>query len=152
MGKTGRPSKLTPEKQKDLVDLIGEGNTIETACALVNLNPDTFYTWMKRGWKPNTVFSEFAEAIRKARAAAESWHVANIKKHADKSWAASAWHLERSNPDKWALRRSIEATPEPSPVEDAPNFEAVKAVLLQLVEDHPEVREQLAKGLEAISP
>jgi hypothetical protein len=151
----GRPSKLTAERQKILVQRISEGNTVETACAFCNLNPDTFYDWMKRGAKPDSVFSEFSDAIRKARAEAESWHIANITTHAEKSWAASAWWLERSNPDRWALRRPEEKPSAVQPIvalEPNTNIpkELVKAAFIEYLKENPKANEQIIARAEAM--
>lgn len=49
MPQTGRPSKLTPERQQQLVDLIAAGNYLETACAGANIDYSTFRSWILRG-------------------------------------------------------------------------------------------------------
>ena len=49
------------------------------------------------------MYSEFSEAVKKARAEAEGAHIRNIKESVDNgTWQASAWFLERSFPQKWA--------------------------------------------------
>ena len=49
MSRRGRPEKLTPKLQDDIVKVIRSGNYIETACAFVGINKTTFYDWLKRG-------------------------------------------------------------------------------------------------------
>lgn len=46
--KMGRPSKLTPERQDEIVELLKAGNYVETACALVGVGRSTFYDWMEK--------------------------------------------------------------------------------------------------------
>ena len=55
------------------------------------------------------LYSEFSEAVKKARAEAEGAHIRNIRRASDNGvWQASAWWLERSFPKKWGKRSSVE--------------------------------------------
>ena len=55
------------------------------------------------------LYSEFSEAVKRARAEAEGAHIRNIRRAADNgSWQASAWWLERSFPKKWGKGSAIE--------------------------------------------
>ena len=55
------------------------------------------------------LYSEFSEAVKKARAEAEGAHIRNIRKAADNgTWQASAWFLERSFPKKWGKRSTLD--------------------------------------------
>ena len=55
------------------------------------------------------MYSEFSEAVKKARAEAEGAHIRNIRKAADNgTWQASAWFLERSFPQKWGKRSTMD--------------------------------------------
>jgi len=55
------------------------------------------------------LYSEFSEAVKKARAEAEGAHIKNIRKAADNGvWQASAWFLERSHPKKWGKRSQLD--------------------------------------------
>jgi len=55
------------------------------------------------------LYSEFSEAVKKARAEAEGAHIRNIRRASDNGvWQASAWWLERSFPKKWGKRSSLE--------------------------------------------
>jgi transposase len=51
--KPGRPSKLTPELQAEIILLLKAGNFVETACNNVGINKSTFYDWIKKGEKSN---------------------------------------------------------------------------------------------------
>lgn len=46
-------------------------------------------------------YVEFVEALKKAEASAEVWHLGNIRRHAEKQWTASAWYLERTKRDRY---------------------------------------------------
>lgn len=123
----GRPSKLTPEIQQELVKIIAAGNYIETAAAYVGINKSTLYDWLKRGArekqrlennprakmrKSEAPFVEFSNAIEKALAQAEIRDVAIIGKAAEENWQAAAWRLERKFPERWGRKdkQSIELT------------------------------------------
>lgn len=119
MSRRGRPEKLTPKLQDDIVKVIRSGNYIETACAFVGINKTTFYDWLKRGArekdrvernprakvrKSERKYVEFSNAIEKALAHAEIRDVAIIGKAAEKEWQAAAWRLERKFPDRWGRK------------------------------------------------
>jgi transposase len=95
--KHGRPTKLTPECQKTICDAISAGVPIQVAAALGGVSQTQFYVWVKK-------HSEFAEAIKKAAATAETRLVGIIAKAASKQWTAAAWILERHPKyrERWA--------------------------------------------------
>lgn len=119
MNKGGRPTKLTPELQDEIVKVIRAGNYIETAAAYVGLSKNTIYDWMKRGArekqrialeprkkpsKKELPYLEFSDAIQKALAHSEVRDVAIIGKAAEENWQAAAWRLERKFPDRWGRK------------------------------------------------
>jgi hypothetical protein len=58
-----------------------------------------------------TPFAEFADAIQKAQADAETRNVALIAKAAqDGTWTAAAWWLERKYPERWGRKERHEVT------------------------------------------
>ena len=105
--KGGRPSKLTPELQAEIVFLIKAGNFIETTCDVVGINKSTFYAWMKLGdasTRPDK-YTKFRDAVVNAQAFSEARDVAIIAKASEDDWRASAWKLERKFPDRWGKRK-----------------------------------------------
>ncbi|WP_373896370.1 hypothetical protein [Virgibacillus sp. CBA3643] len=123
--KGGRPEKLTPEIEQEIIKVVRSGNYVETACAYVGINKTTFYDWLKRGArekdrlaknhkarmkKDEKKYVEFSNAIEKALAYAEIRDVAIIGQAAEDNWTAAAWRLERKFPDKWGRKdkQSIE--------------------------------------------
>lgn len=104
----GRPSKLTPELQKDICNYLLAGNFVETVCDLVGISKETFYAWVKRGergWKSDRDggYVEFSDAIKRAVAQVEVLTVNDLRK-GPQNWQAKAWWLERRHPDKWGNR------------------------------------------------
>ena len=62
-------SKLTPELQATVCDLLAAGNTDKDVCAAVGIHHSTFYDWLKRGDEATRgKFSAFSDAITRARA------------------------------------------------------------------------------------
>lgn len=120
----GRPTKLTPELQRDFVRMLQLGNWIETACDFVGIHPDTYYDWMRRaeaGGARNRIYVEFSEAVRKARAGAEAESVARIRLAGKNgNWHADRWYLERSHPERWGRRRVEVTTTDGAPITSTP--------------------------------
>lgn len=117
---TGRPTKLTPEIQKTIMDALRRGSYMETAAAYAGISKNTLYDWLRRGarekqrlannsrarmLKDERPFVEFSDAIKKAQAEAELRDLEIIRKAAEEGeWQASAWRLERKFPDKFGRR------------------------------------------------
>ena len=106
--KGGRPSKLTPELQEEIVNYIKMGNFIETTCVTAGINKSTFYDWMKRGneSKRHTIYKKFYEAVRQAQAWSEARDVAIISNHAETNWRAAAWKLESRFSERWGKTKT----------------------------------------------
>lgn len=105
--KQGRPSKLTPELQAEIILLIRVGNFVETVCTTVGINKSTFYNWIKKGEQsnhPRNKYNIFQKSVKKAMAWSEAKDVANITKHSENDWRASAWKLSRKFPKKWGKK------------------------------------------------
>lgn len=90
------PSKLTPDTQDRICQLLRAGNTHEVAAEAAGISLSSFYNWKRD--KP-----KFAEAIERAEAEAEAVLVARVSQAArNGSWRAATWLLERRNPEQWA--------------------------------------------------
>lgn len=109
----GRPTKLTPEVQKKIVDAIRAGNYKEVAARYAGIGETTFYEWLKKGGQcKNGVYTEFQKAVKNAEAEAEVRDVALIEMAAKENWTAAAWRLERRHPDRWGRKEHHEVTGE----------------------------------------
>jgi len=133
----GRKTKLTPEVQETICNWLKLGYYQEDAAVMAGIAPSTFYDWLKKGAEEDAkqeeikalgsgesplpaikedsdielvyIYSEFSEAVARARAEAEGAHIKNIRRAADNgTWQASAWFLERSFPKKWGKRSALE--------------------------------------------
>jgi len=129
----GRPTKLTSELTEEIAQYLRAGNYIETTAALVGINRDSIYEWLKRGAKEQerlaknprarlrkreAIFVEFSDTVKKAQAQSEAMLVGLIGKAAQKNWTAAAWRLERKYPDKWGRTERNVATAQDDPVKE----------------------------------
>ena len=94
-------SKLTPELQEKVVNLLRRGNYVETAAACVGISRDTFYEWMKKGAKGVKLYGAFAQVVHQALAESEAMDLAIIQRASTTQWQAAAWRLERRFPEKY---------------------------------------------------
>jgi hypothetical protein len=83
-----RKSKLTPEVEKELLQLIQAGVPKDEAAAAVGVHRATFYRWQADN-------ATFATAVEKAFGRCVATKVLRIRKAEDDSWQAAAWWLER---------------------------------------------------------
>ncbi len=135
----GRKSRLTPEIEEQVVQLLRAGNYVETAAAFAGIAKVQLYDWLRKGAalreKLNKLESQkafdkavkeldprdaayvsFHDAVGKAQAESEARNVALIQKAADKNWQAAAWRLERQHNSKWGRTDKHEiSTPEDKP-------------------------------------
>lgn len=133
-----RTTKLTPEVQDAIVQAIKLGNYQETAAKYAGISESTFYGWLERGkQEPGSIYSEFLEAVEKAKADSEVRDVALIQKAAtDGSWQAAAWKLERKFPHKWGrMVRAEVSGPEGQPIKVEVDAKTELKRVLGIVDD-----------------
>jgi hypothetical protein len=134
----GRPTKLTPELQEELLKALKGGAYVEDACGYVGIHKDTFYEWMRRGADGDDLYSEFSDAVEKARASAVVRNIALLQKAAEDSWQAAAWWLERTRPNQYGRRTNI-AGPDGGAIEiktdDAEREERLRAIVQRALDE-----------------
>jgi hypothetical protein len=134
----GRPTKLTPELQEELLKALRGGAYVEDACGYVGIHKDTFYEWMRRGADGDDLYSEFSDAVEKARATAVVRNIALLQKAAEDSWQAAAWWLERTRPNQYGRRTNI-AGPDGGAIEiktdDAEREERLRAIVQRALDE-----------------
>lgn len=107
---TGRPTKLTPERQATIVDLVRKGNYLITACQVAGINKSTFLDWLERGEKDlnngGGIYSDFLLAIKKAESEAEAELASMIRETAleKREWLPGMTFLERRHPERWGRK------------------------------------------------
>jgi transposase len=113
----GRQTKLTKKMQAQIVKLLKQGNTFETAAVLSGISKATFFNWMNRGETGEEPYASFRAAVEQAVAHAEAERVKIIMEAAkgtgrykdNADWKAAAWFLERRNPEVWGRKDRISA-------------------------------------------
>jgi hypothetical protein len=120
---TGRPTKLTPEIQAEICEILREGNYIEVAAPIVGITRETLFGWIRRGRleidrvaenprlkvrKREAPFVAFFHAVKEAQAASEREDLETIKEASKTQWQAAAWRLERKNFDRWGRKQAVE--------------------------------------------
>ena len=116
----GRPSKLDSETVDLLVTGLKGGLSQKKSAIYAGIGETTFYRWQRAykkideecGGNPKAIKNaddldlwEFWQSIKKAKIEGELGHLAVINKAASNGvWQASAWYLERSNPEEWSKR------------------------------------------------
>jgi len=122
-----RPTKLTPDVRDRIATMIQAGAYAEQAARAAGISSSTYYSWMERGERP---FSEFSETIKTAEAVAEQQRVQHIHHAADAgTWQAAAWWLERRFPARWGRRN-----PAPPATAPGPSAEKLDAEVERLLE------------------
>jgi hypothetical protein len=99
----GRPSKLTPEVTKTLIDAIGLGASYKDASEAAGISYSLFAEWMQKGREQKKgEFVDFMEAVRAEEAAAALRHLAVINNAAAKGeWKASLEWLRARRKTEW---------------------------------------------------
>ena len=106
----GQPTKLTPERQRIILETLRVGATFEAAAGRAGVALGTIHDWRARGRgdkkdRPVTkLYADFAAAVDEALADAEIRMVATIRKAGQQHWNAVAWILERRWPDRYGRR------------------------------------------------
>ena len=104
----------------NLCQALKSGNTKRNACLLAGCSETQLYKWLrdKDCEVEDTLSHQFASAIKKSMAEAQNRNVVLIQKAAQTNWQASAWYLERSDPQHWGKRERHEVSgPDGGPIE-----------------------------------
>ena len=117
----GKPTKLTPEVQERMVQLLKAGNRLELCADECGIDYTTHRNWIKRGeaellrlGSPRTkekesevIFVEYFNAIKKATALAEISNVAVIQKSARGGTEVETQTIESYTPDGKLKSRKV---------------------------------------------
>ena len=106
----GRPTKLTPERQAKIVELVAKGNYLITACQATGIDKSTYLRWLARGEKEGEnsggLYFNFCLAIKKAESDAEIELASMIRETAleKREWLPGMTFLERRHPERWGRK------------------------------------------------
>lgn len=126
----GRPTKLTEDLSARIVQYIRTGQYVETACAAVGLNKDTYYAWLRRAAayreerrlgarkrQGEEIYLLFSDAVERGLAEAEMRDVNIIGAASASQWQAAAWRLERRHPQRWGRVERVQLSgPDGAPI------------------------------------
>ena len=130
----GRRSKLTDDTVRKLNQGLKLGLSQKKAANFAGISETTFYRWQREFKRIDNDCQgnsdliknaddlnlwEFWQSLKKSRIEGELAHVANITEAANNGvWQASAWFLERSNPQDWGKdKRELEEQAEGKTIE-----------------------------------
>jgi hypothetical protein len=106
--------KCTPETRTRIVEAVRGGNYQETAANAAGIGATTYYRWLHAGKEmfehdtgPDHPLRLFYEEVTQALGDAEERCIRVIFAAMPTSWQAAAWWLERTRPDKFALRSQV---------------------------------------------
>jgi hypothetical protein len=105
-------TKLTPETQQKLIQLLKLGTPQKYAAEASGIDEATFYQWIKLGRnKKEGKYYEFAESIKRANSEAMAIKLADLEKAAQKgNVSAITWFLEHRYPDVFGNKLQVEYT------------------------------------------
>src|SRR4051812_29985515 len=106
----GRPTKLTPELQARICELIRTGGVHpETAAVSAGICEKTYSRWLVRGRQSRSgIYVAFVRAVSKAMRDWEAGLTITVRKAASKDWRAAAFLLERGAPERWGKRERVD--------------------------------------------
>jgi hypothetical protein len=86
-----RPTKLTPEVQKQICEAIRHGATFDAAAQSAGVAYETFNEWRK---DTRIKFVKFSEAVKRAEADGQLDLLERIETAGKNDWRSAAWVLE----------------------------------------------------------
>lgn len=99
------PKIADPVVYDTIIELVRDGNYITTVANFAGISPNTLYTYLERGKVGyDTLYHKFYLDVQKAWAEAEINTLKKLKSHQDADWRVSAWILERTYPERYALK------------------------------------------------
>lgn len=110
-GKGGRPDKLTPEVEEEIIRRLKEGAYRWVAARMAGVTTKTFLNWLERGAKAEGTkdrkYRLFLEKVEKTEA--EVLHNGSLmmRAWARKDWKALAWWLEHRFPKDFGMKLQI---------------------------------------------
>jgi len=119
-----RPMVLNDALAKGISEAVRRGMPITKAAHLAGVSTAAVMQWCRRGREAEIILAEggeitpneercvnFLQMVESARAEAQQAHLANIVQAAGNgAWQASAWFLERTDPENWARRDRLAIT------------------------------------------
>lgn len=131
----GRPTKLTPELQAQIVKDIGDGAYDWIAAQAAGIAPSTFWRWMQLGEKGNHTYSEFCKEVKQARAKARVKAEAKVFKSNPFAWLRYGPGRDRPGEPGWTDSVELNGSEE-RPLHVFSHDAAVAAIARRSTGDH----------------
>lgn len=88
---TGRPTKLTHERQERIAGLLEGGHSIAAACRTTGISRETYHDWVRRGEEQEEgIFADFADRVGRARGVGERRIIEDAREAAREAKNANA--------------------------------------------------------------
>lgn len=102
---TGRPSKLSMERQEKIAQAIEAGKSMTIAARKAGVSRNSVYSWIEKGEDQDEgVYADFHDRIRRARGEGEDFYLSlalqMAKENGDHRFIASL--MKQRYPDSWA--------------------------------------------------
>jgi len=96
---------LTPEVQCAVCAALTDGLSLREAALVVGVTPKQARTWFTRGARDGPPYSDFRDAVVRARLAWRRAQLLAIQGAAPNNWRAGAWLLERLGGKRYRPRK-----------------------------------------------
>ena len=124
-GKVGRPSKLTEETRKTLINALIAGCSIKESCTYADISESTYKGWSERAQADleagrDNEYTTFLSEVIRAREMSKPRLIGIISKAAEQDPRIALAILERRYPKEWGRREYVETkdkTGEPDEVD-----------------------------------
>lgn len=151
----GRPSKLTPEARKRILQAAERQQTNEDMARLVGVHPATFQAWLAKGRAATSgEYREFHELIEGTRAGGKAKLVTKVWNHAQRDPEMAFRLLARRYPKEYGVNATIEVTEPEQPTRTVAQAMAELRARLEEMRERKRraaVAIQNATGLKAIA-
>lgn len=134
-GKPGPKTKLTAATVDRLIEALASGQSRRTAATMAGVSQSALFRWMAEGREdPDSPAGDLVRRVEQAEAEFLARHVANVERAAieDKQWTASAWLLERKDPESWARKSRVSVEHAIAPPPD-PSLGGVSGIMQSVV-------------------
>lgn len=97
--------KITDRQWSILLECLQAGLTARDSSIIADISHETLYKRLESD-------DDFRKDFEKAKLKLKYDALANIKKHSEKTWLASAWLLERKYSDEFKMKQEVKHTGE----------------------------------------
>lgn len=108
MAGEGRPTLCTPKLTKVVAEGLRKGLGVRASVARAGIVKETHYNWLERGRTGEKPFVDYLDSCERAHAEFVENKLTQIDAAADKEWTASAWRLERLDPQEFGRKDRTE--------------------------------------------